>query len=110
MVNHHFCLRQFYSNQVLLTCGLRAIIPVIKEIAYVQFNCQNPSGFQGQSPGRDPAHFKAAREEFHKSLEGILPPDFVEHHRKARREMLLAWRSLIDSSIEQMDKKPPKGK
>jgi hypothetical protein len=66
--------------------------------------------FKGRIPEETRAHFKAAREEFHKSLEGILPPDLVEHHRNARREMLLAWRSLIDSSIEQMDKKPPKGK
>jgi hypothetical protein len=41
--------------------------------------------------------------EFHKSIEGMLPPEFAEHHRKARKEMLLAWRSMIDASLERMD-------
>jgi hypothetical protein len=53
-------------------------------------------------------HFRTAREEFHKSVEGILPPGFSEHHRKAHREMLLAWRSLIDSSLEHMEEKKSK--
>jgi len=32
----------------------------------------------------------------------------VEHRKKARKEMLLAWRSLIDSALERMDKKEQK--
>jgi hypothetical protein len=48
-------------------------------------------------------HFRAAREEFHKSIEGMLPPGFAEHRRKARKEMLLAWRSMIDASLERME-------
>jgi hypothetical protein len=39
------------------------------------------------------------------SIRAFLPPGFVEHRRKARKEMLLAWRSLIDSVIERMDEK-----
>ncbi len=50
-------------------------------------------------------HLHAAREEFHKSMEGILPPGFIEHRRKARKEMLLAWRSIIDATIERMEAK-----
>jgi hypothetical protein len=34
----------------------------------------------------------------------VFPPEFVEHHRKARKEMLLAWRSMIDASLERMGK------
>ena len=34
-----------------------------------------------------------------------LPPGFIEHRRKARREMLLAWRSMIDAALERMDGK-----
>jgi len=49
-------------------------------------------------------HLKAAREEFHKSMEGILPPGFMEHRKQARREMLLAFRSILDASLERMDK------
>lgn len=61
--------------------------------------------FEGKIPDETRQHFRAAREEFHKSIEGMLPPGFAEHHRKAHKEMLLAWRSLIDASLEKMDKK-----
>ena len=64
---------------------------------------RNP--FEGKIPDETRQHFRAAREEFHKSIEGMLPPGFAEHHRKAHKEMLLAWRSLIDASLEKMDKK-----
>jgi hypothetical protein len=50
-------------------------------------------------------HFRTAREEFWKSMEGVVPPDFREHGRNARREMLLAWRSMIDATIARMDDK-----
>jgi hypothetical protein len=53
-------------------------------------------------------HFRAAREEFHKSIEGILPPEFMEHRLKARKEMLLAWRSMIDASLKRMDESKKK--
>jgi hypothetical protein len=49
-------------------------------------------------------HVRAAREEMRESIRAFLPPGFVEHRKKARKEMLLAWRSLIDSAIERMDK------
>jgi hypothetical protein len=61
--------------------------------------------FEGKIPDETRQHFRAAREEFHKSIEGMLPPGFAEHHRKAHKEMLLAWRSLIDASLEKMNKK-----
>ena len=50
-------------------------------------------------------HYKKAREEFRKSVEGLLPEGFLEHRRNARREMLLAWRSMIDHVIKKMDEK-----
>lgn len=53
-------------------------------------------------------HFRAAREEFHKSIEGMLPPQFAEHRRNARKEMLLAWRSMIDSTLERMEERKKK--
>lgn len=49
-------------------------------------------------------HVRAAREEMRESMKAFLPPGFVEHRKNARREMLLAWRSLIDSALERMDK------
>jgi hypothetical protein len=59
--------------------------------------------FDGKISEETRQHFHAAREEFHKSIEGMLPPEFAEHHRKARKEMLLAWRSIIDASLERME-------
>jgi len=50
-------------------------------------------------------HYKKAREEFRKSVEGFLPEGFVEHRRNARREMLMAWRSMLDHAIKKMDEK-----
>ncbi len=50
-------------------------------------------------------HVRAARDELRESIKSILPPGFVEHRRNARKEMLLAWRSLIDSAIERIDTK-----
>jgi ribosomal protein L13 len=48
-------------------------------------------------------HFRNAREEFHKSIKGMLPPEFAEHRQKARKEMLLAFRSMIDASLNRME-------
>lgn len=50
-------------------------------------------------------HARAAREEIRESMKAFLPPEFWEHSQKARREMLLAWRSMIDAALERMDKK-----
>lgn len=50
-------------------------------------------------------HFKAAHESMHESLVELLPKGFIEHHKAARREILLAMRSLLDAAIEHMDKK-----
>ena len=60
--------------------------------------------FKGKISEETRQHFRTAREEFHKSLEGILPPDFATHHLKARKEMLLVWRSMIDASLERVEK------
>ncbi len=38
-------------------------------------------------------------------MKEFLPPGFIEHRKKARKEMLLAWRSLIDAALERMDEK-----
>jgi len=61
--------------------------------------------FEDEIPEDVRQHVRAAREEMRESVRSFLPPGFVEHRRKARKEMLLAWRSLIDSAIERMDDK-----
>lgn len=40
-------------------------------------------------------------------MHGLIPKPFSNHMRAARREMLLAFRSLIDEAIERID---PDGK
>ena len=60
--------------------------------------------FESKFPEEARQHFQTAREEFRKSVQGMLPPEFIEHRRKARKEMLLAWRSVIDASIDRMEK------
>jgi hypothetical protein len=52
-------------------------------------------------------HARNAREEFRKSVNALLPSlpaEFTAHRNAARREMLLAIRSLIDNAIERVDK------
>jgi hypothetical protein len=66
-------------------------------------NTRTRKPFEGKISEETRAHFRAAREEFHKSMEGMLPPGFMEHRHKARKEMLLAWRSLIDATLAHMD-------
>ena len=60
--------------------------------------------YEGKIPEETRQHFRTAREEFRKSVEGMLPPEFMEHRQKAHKEMLLAWRSMIDASLDRMDK------
>ena len=61
--------------------------------------------FEDHIPEDVRQHAHAAREEMRESVKAFLPPKFWEHSRKARKEMLLAWRSMIDHALERMDKK-----
>ena len=48
-------------------------------------------------------HLKAAHEARMESLSSFLPPEFFENQKKARKEMLLAARSMIDHVIERIE-------
>ena len=61
--------------------------------------------YEDEIPEEVREHFREARKELRESMKEFLPPGFIDHRRKARREMLLAWRSLIDAAIEKMDEK-----
>jgi hypothetical protein len=50
-------------------------------------------------------HAMAAGASMRKSIQDLIPPGFIEHRRAARKEMLLAMRSLLDAAIERSDKK-----
>jgi len=66
---------------------------------------EHESKWKEHIPEETREHYKKAREEFKKSVEGFLPEGFVEHRHKARREMMLAFRSMLDHAIKKMDEK-----
>jgi hypothetical protein len=47
---------------------------------------------------------KAFRKEMKEGRGEMFPAEFRAHRRAAQREMLLAWRSLIDARIEKLEK------
>jgi len=49
-------------------------------------------------------HLHKAHEELRGSFAALFPPEFVERRRAARREMLMAARSLLDHAIERTEK------
>ncbi len=49
-------------------------------------------------------HVAAARASMRRSIEELIPRGFIEHRRAARKEMLLAMRSLLDAAIERSEK------
>lgn len=51
------------------------------------------------------AAIKGFRQELKEHRVGLFPEEFYSHRRSAQREMLLAWRSVLDSRIEKMDAK-----
>jgi hypothetical protein len=46
---------------------------------------------------------KAAGEAMMKQWKSLIPKEFWEHRRTARRETLLALRSLVDAAIERLE-------
>jgi hypothetical protein len=47
-------------------------------------------------------HLQAARKAFRESVEALFPAGYIEKRRVARREALLAARSLIDHALDRM--------
>ncbi len=60
---------------------------------------------EGTSPKFTEAreHARAAGASLRRSFEELVPRGFIEHRRAARREMLLAMKSLLDAAIERID-------
>ena len=63
-----------------------------KEFAFEDWLAEGIKGFRG----------------CYKKLSPHLPEEFRQHTQSARREMLLAMRSLIDAAIESTEEKPKK--
>ena len=51
--------------------------------------------FEDKIPEEVRQHVRAAREELRESVKAFLPPEFMEHRKKARKEMLLAFRDVV---------------
>jgi len=47
-------------------------------------------------------HMSSARAEMHESMRALFPPEFIEHRKVARREVLLGIRGLIDDALGRM--------
>lgn len=70
-------------------------------------NTTRQNKYEDRVPEEARHHFRTAREEMRKGLETLLPEGFLNHRHSARREMLLAWRSMLDAAIQRMDEKKP---
>ena len=69
-------------------------------------NEKRETKFKSRIPEETREHYKSAREELRKGMEALMPEgyrDFHEHRKAARKEMLLAFRSLIDAAIKRTD-------
>jgi hypothetical protein len=51
-------------------------------------------------------HMRAAHEAMHKSMEKLMPEGFTEERKTARKEFLLAMRSLVDAALEKTSGTP----
>jgi hypothetical protein len=74
-------------------------------------NTQSGKPFPRLIPDEALKHAWNAREELRKGMAALLPSlpkEFTTHRLAARKEMLLALRSLIDGAIERVDKSGPK--
>jgi len=68
-------------------------------------NSEHAGRFKREIPEEAREHFRKARDEMRSAVEKLLPEGFMEHRHAARREMLLAWRSMLDAAIKRMDEK-----
>lgn len=48
-------------------------------------------------------HLRQARQEMRAGLRAMVPPEYIQHRRAARRETLLAMRSLLDHALKRLD-------
>lgn len=48
-------------------------------------------------------HVKQARKEMRESVKALFPPEFIEHRRAAKKQMLLAMQGLVNHAIEKLE-------
>ncbi len=59
--------------------------------------------FQEWIPDEAVEHAQAARKAYRKSIEGLFPREFIAQRRTARKEMLLAIRSVVNRALERVE-------
>lgn len=57
-----------------------------------------------KEPSEFTQHMRAAGKATGKQIASLVPKEFWEHGREARRETLLAVRAVLDSAIERLEK------
>lgn len=74
-----------------------------ERILTININLEGPAELLSWAREHSPTNLGAR-------LAGLLPADFTRHARAARREQLLAVRSLLDCAIQRLEKdeKPPR--
>ena len=66
-------------------------------------HCNKP--FENLISDETREHARSARKEMRKSVKALLPPEFVAHRHRARKEFLMAFRGVIDSAIERTEER-----
>jgi hypothetical protein len=56
------------------------------------------------------AHMRSAHAEMRESVSALFPPEFIEHRRAARKEILLAAQAFIGHAIERIEAKEQRAK
>lgn len=68
----------------------------------------NKIPFEEKIPAEAREHMRTARDEMKKGLDVMMPEvmkEFRQHRKAAGKEVLLAWRSLIDDALKKMEEK-----
>lgn len=61
-----------------------------------------------REPSEFVQHMKSAAKAMRKQWGSLIPEEFWQYRREARREMLLALRSLVDAAIERLERSEEK--
>ena len=59
--------------------------------------------FENYIPEEAREHFKVARSEMREGMKTVFPVNFLDHRRAARKEMLLAVKSMVDGALERVE-------
>jgi hypothetical protein len=86
----------------------RAIILLVNFIGGTMSEINDKQSVKNIHMDEAKEHMRAARQAMHKTLEAWLPTGYLEHRRAARKEMLLAMRSMLDAAIQRVDEKKTK--